>query len=152
MSENEKDKAMLRLLDSIEMSQRSVRMQAARSILYLVQGIFGECLTLDQQADYSRANIFLLYDYGIFYTFVQLLNMEIEYVTIFACLAFNIDCCILTIFPSQITIQWVKRLKIVISIFLQILRRTSNIYFYVHFTLDGLLTVLVPIKQKYFFK
>lgn len=78
LSDKEKDKALLRLLDSIEMSQRSVRMQAAKSILYLVQGVFGECLTLDKQAELSRANVFLLYNYGVFYTFVQLLNMEIE--------------------------------------------------------------------------
>ena len=78
LSDKEKDKALLRLLDSIEMSQRSIRMQAAKSILYLVQGVFGECLTLDKQAELSRANVFLLYKYGVFYTFVQLLNMEIE--------------------------------------------------------------------------
>ncbi|KFM82510.1 Protein FAM40A, partial [Stegodyphus mimosarum] len=53
-------------------------MQAARAILYLVQGVFGECITLDQQSQLARVNVFLLYNFGVFYTFVQLLNMEIE--------------------------------------------------------------------------
>lgn len=91
LSDIEKDKALLRLLDSIEMSQRSIRMQAAKSILYLVQGVFGECLTLDKQAELSRANVFLLYKYGVFYTFVQLLNMEIEYVVVCYYFMLNVE-------------------------------------------------------------
>ncbi|GBM17905.1 Striatin-interacting protein 1 [Araneus ventricosus] len=78
MTDKQKEKAILRLLDSIEMSQRSTRMQAARAVLYLVQGVFGECLVLETQAEMARANVFLLYNYGFFHTFVQLLNMEIE--------------------------------------------------------------------------
>ncbi|XP_054722125.1 striatin-interacting protein 1 homolog [Uloborus diversus] len=76
--DSEKEKAILHLLDSIEHSQRTVRMRAASSILYLVQGVFTECLTLENQAQLARANVFLLYRYGVFYTFIQLLNMEIE--------------------------------------------------------------------------
>lgn len=83
MNDSEKEKAILRLLDSIEISQRPTRMQAARAILYLVQGVFGECLTLEKQSQLARANVFLLYKFGVFYTFVQLLNMEIEYVNQF---------------------------------------------------------------------
>ncbi|XP_035213294.1 striatin-interacting protein 1-like, partial [Stegodyphus dumicola] len=77
-NDSRKEKIILRLLDSIEVSQRSTRMQAARAILYLVQGVFGECITLDQQSQLARVNVFLLYNFGVFYTFVQLLNMEIE--------------------------------------------------------------------------
>lgn len=75
---DQKEKALLRLLDSIEMSQRTHRMQAARAVLYLLQGVFGECLILEAQAELARANVFLLYKYGFFHTFVWLLNMEIE--------------------------------------------------------------------------
>ncbi|GIY46782.1 striatin-interacting protein 1 homolog [Caerostris darwini] len=78
MTNDQKEKAILRILDSIEMLQRPTRMQAARAVLYLVQGVFGECLVLETQAELARANVFLLYKFGFFHTFVQLLNMEIE--------------------------------------------------------------------------
>lgn len=77
-SEVQKEEVVLRLLNSVEVSQRTLRMQAARAVLYLAQGNFSECLTLDQQPQYARENIFLLYDFGVFHAFVQLLNMEIE--------------------------------------------------------------------------
>ncbi|XP_013792806.1 striatin-interacting protein 1-like [Limulus polyphemus] len=78
MTEDQKHVVVLKLLDAIEVSQRTSRMIAVRAILYLVQGIFGECLTLDEQPRLARENIFLLYEAGVFHTFVQLLNMEAE--------------------------------------------------------------------------
>ncbi|XP_076338024.1 striatin interacting protein isoform X2 [Tachypleus tridentatus] len=78
MTEDQKHVVVLKLLDAIEVSQRASRMLAVRAILYLVQGVFGECLTLDEQPRLARENIFLLYEAGVFHTFVQLLNMEAE--------------------------------------------------------------------------
>lgn len=74
----QKEEIILRLLDVIEVSQRNTRMHAVRAILYLLQGIFGECMTLDQQPRIARENVFFLYKAGVFHTFVQLLNMEVE--------------------------------------------------------------------------
>lgn len=78
MTDAQKEQAIFRLLDTIDVSVRSSRKPAVRSVLYLVQGVFGECFVLETQAQLTRTNVFLLYKYGMFQAFVQLLNMEIE--------------------------------------------------------------------------
>ncbi|XP_064486606.1 striatin-interacting protein 1 homolog [Ornithodoros turicata] len=78
LSETVKQDAALRLMDSVEVSPRVARMKAVRAVLYLVQGTFGECTTIEEQPRYARQNVFLLYRHGFFLTFLQLLNMEIE--------------------------------------------------------------------------
>ncbi|XP_023209422.1 striatin-interacting protein 1-like [Centruroides sculpturatus] len=78
LATSQKEEIILRLLDVIEVSQRNTRMHAVRAILYLLQGAFGECMTLDQQPRIARENVFFLYKAGVFHTFVQLLNMEVE--------------------------------------------------------------------------
>ncbi|CAH2275447.1 Hypothetical predicted protein [Pelobates cultripes] len=68
---------IMRLLDDLEVVNREKRLSAARAILYLAQGVFGEC---DSEADvihWSRYNCFLLYQMGTFAAFLELLNMEI---------------------------------------------------------------------------
>ncbi|KAG8192206.1 hypothetical protein JTE90_009966 [Oedothorax gibbosus] len=78
MTDAQKEQAVFRLLDTIDVSVRSSRKPAVRAVLYLVQGCFGECSVLETQAQFTRANVFFLYKYGMFQAFVQLLNMEIE--------------------------------------------------------------------------
>lgn len=95
----------MRLLDALEVTDRDKRLKVARAILYLAQGawslrrdgpvqarhgvtqsllslvapgVFDEC---DAEADvlhWSRHNVFLLYDMGIFTALLELLSMEIE--------------------------------------------------------------------------
>ena len=78
MSEQQKNRVVERLAEGIEMCDRVRRMRAIRAVLYLVQGNFAECLTLEEQPKYCRQNVFLLFESGIFSLFVQLIHMEIE--------------------------------------------------------------------------
>lgn len=78
LDETARQDVALRLMDGVEVSPRAARMQAVRSILYIMQGAFGECTTLEEQPQRARQNVFLLYRHGFFHVFLQLLNMEIE--------------------------------------------------------------------------
>ncbi len=53
-------------------------MKATRAILYIAQGCWGEVQSDAEQQHWSRNNILLLYKMGIFHTFLELLNFEIE--------------------------------------------------------------------------
>uniref|UniRef100_H2T476 Striatin interacting protein 2 n=1 Tax=Takifugu rubripes TaxID=31033 RepID=H2T476_TAKRU len=69
---------VMRLLDALEVTDRDKRLKVSRAILYLAQGAFDEC---DSEADvlrWSRHNVFLLYDMGIFTALLELLSMEID--------------------------------------------------------------------------
>ncbi|MBN3277322.1 STRP2 protein, partial [Polyodon spathula] len=69
---------VMRLLDALEVTNRDKRLKVSRAILYLVQGVFGEC---DCELDvlyWSRQNTFLLYEMGIFTALLELLSMEID--------------------------------------------------------------------------
>ncbi|KAK8757393.1 hypothetical protein V5799_004978 [Amblyomma americanum] len=78
LSETARQDVALRLMDGVEVSPRGARMLAVRSVLYIMQGAFGECTTLEEQPQRARSNVFLLYRHGFFHVFLQLLNMEIE--------------------------------------------------------------------------
>ena len=78
MSPQQRTRVIERLSEGIEMSDRNRRMRSIRAVLYLIQGNFAECLTIEEQPKYSRQNVFVLYEFGIFTIFVQLIHMEIE--------------------------------------------------------------------------
>ncbi|XP_033223695.1 striatin-interacting protein 1 isoform X2 [Belonocnema kinseyi] len=67
-----------KLLDQLEVSNKQVRMKAARCILYLAQGCWAEVQSDKEQQEWSRTNVMLLYETGTFAAFVELLNIEIE--------------------------------------------------------------------------
>lgn len=67
-----------KLLDQLEISNKQLRMKAARCILYLAQGCWAEVQSDKEQQDWTRTNVMLLYEAGIFPAFVELLNIEIE--------------------------------------------------------------------------
>uniref|UniRef100_A0A8C7ZW29 Striatin interacting protein 2 n=1 Tax=Oryzias sinensis TaxID=183150 RepID=A0A8C7ZW29_9TELE len=69
---------VMRLLDALEVTDRDKRLKVARAILYLAQGVFDECDTEGDVLHWSRHNIFLLYDMGIFTALLELLSMEID--------------------------------------------------------------------------
>lgn len=88
---------VLKLLDQLDLSKKSLRMKAARTVLYLAQGCFAEVQSDHEQQQWTRNNVKLLYEMGLFATFVELLNYEIEYElkllqTILFFLHFKIDC------------------------------------------------------------
>lgn len=67
-----------KLLDQLEVSNKQLRMKAARAILYLAQGSWEEVQSDKEQQDWTRTNVMLLYEAGVFSAFVELLNIEIE--------------------------------------------------------------------------
>ncbi|KAM8820889.1 striatin-interacting protein 2 [Eudromia elegans] len=69
---------VMRLLDALDAAAREPRLRAARALLYLAQGTFGECEDEGDVLRWSRHNSFLLYQLGTFSAFRELLNMEIE--------------------------------------------------------------------------
>ncbi|XP_065408225.1 striatin-interacting protein 2 isoform X4 [Chrysemys picta bellii] len=69
---------VMRLLDGLEVVDRDKRLKAARAVLYLAQGVFGECDMEAEVLHWSRHNNFLLYQMGTFSAFLELLNMEID--------------------------------------------------------------------------
>nr|CAD7426508.1 unnamed protein product [Timema monikensis] len=69
---------ILKLLDQLEVSNKYIRMKAARCILYLAQGCWAELQSDTEQQIMSRKNVMLLYESGVFSAFVELLNIEIE--------------------------------------------------------------------------
>ncbi|KFP63477.1 Striatin-interacting protein 2, partial [Cariama cristata] len=69
---------VMRLLDGLEVVNRDKRLKVARAILYLAQGVFGDCDNEGDVLHWSRHNSFLLYRLGTFTAFLELLNMEID--------------------------------------------------------------------------
>uniref|UniRef100_A0A8B9F4B5 Striatin interacting protein 2 n=1 Tax=Amazona collaria TaxID=241587 RepID=A0A8B9F4B5_9PSIT len=69
---------VMRLLDGLEVVNRDKRLRVARAILYLAQGVFGDCDNEGDVLHWSRHNCFLLYQLGTFTAFLELLNMEID--------------------------------------------------------------------------
>lgn len=69
---------IMKLIDQLEVSDRVFRMQAARCILYLAQGCWAEIQSDEEQIQNTRENIIVLYNLGVFSSFIDLLNMEID--------------------------------------------------------------------------
>lgn len=80
LTEKQRKDVILKLLDHLDLSQKSLRMKAVRAVLYLAQGCFCEIQSDVEQQQYTRENVKLLYNMGLFPVFVELLNYEIEYV------------------------------------------------------------------------
>lgn len=67
-----------KLLDQLEVSNKVLRMQAARCFLYLAQGCWAEMQSDKEQQACTKDNVLLIYESGVFHTFVELLNIEID--------------------------------------------------------------------------
>ncbi|XP_053974419.1 striatin-interacting protein 1 isoform X1 [Hylaeus volcanicus] len=78
LTEIQQKSVIQKLLDQLEVSNKQLRMKAARCILYLAQGCWAEVQSDKEQRDWTRTNVMLLYEAGIFPAFVELLNIEIE--------------------------------------------------------------------------
>lgn len=78
MTKVEQKSVIYKLLDQLEVSNKKLRMKAARSILYLVQGCWGEVQSDKEQQEWTKTNVMLLYEAGVYPAFVELLNIEIE--------------------------------------------------------------------------
>uniref|UniRef100_A0A8C4QEZ5 Striatin interacting protein 2 n=1 Tax=Eptatretus burgeri TaxID=7764 RepID=A0A8C4QEZ5_EPTBU len=69
---------ILKLLNGLEVTNRDCRLRVTRAILYLSQGVFGECDTESDVLKSVRQNIFMLHKAGTFSALVDLLSMEID--------------------------------------------------------------------------
>lgn len=78
LTQPQQKSVILKLLDQLEVSNKHMRMKAARCILYLAQGCWSEVQFDKEQQDWSRTNVMMLYEAGVFSAFVELLNIEIE--------------------------------------------------------------------------
>ena len=67
-----------RLAERLEFTERGNRVQAIRALLYLAQDNFADCTTVEEQPRFARANIFTLYELGLFPLLVQLVHFEVE--------------------------------------------------------------------------
>lgn len=76
MVAEQQSRAINYLMTTLEVSCRTTRIKSCRALAYLVQGNFGECLSLEEQASNSRENVFILYEQGVFQVFVQQLLIE----------------------------------------------------------------------------
>ncbi|OAD53293.1 Protein FAM40A [Eufriesea mexicana] len=77
LSQAQQKSVIYKLLDQLEVSNKQLRMKAARSILYLAQGCWAEVQSDEEQREWTRTNVMLLYEAGVFPAFVELLNIEI---------------------------------------------------------------------------
>lgn len=80
LTEVQQRSVISKLLDQLEVSNKQLRMKAARCILYLAQGCWAGVQSDKEQQEWTRINVMLLYEAGVFPAFVELLNMEIAYV------------------------------------------------------------------------
>lgn len=76
MVKKQKSRAINYLMSTLEVSCRETRIKSCRALSYLVQGNFGDCLTLEEQANNSKENVFLLHEFGLYSAFVQQLLIE----------------------------------------------------------------------------
>lgn len=77
-SRDEKLDFMIYLLEQCELVNRTRRCQAMRAILYLIQGVFYQCSTIDEYLVYAKDNILLLHTCDAVHIFIDLFNMEMN--------------------------------------------------------------------------
>merc|ERR1712032_635187 len=72
MNSDEKSRAILLLLDHLELWDREERLRGARAVLYLAQGCWEECMSDTECWDTVRENVELLHKHGVFASFIKL--------------------------------------------------------------------------------
>lgn len=77
-SRDEKIDLIVYLLEQCELVNRTRRCQAMRAILYLIQGVFYQCSTIDEYMTIAKENILLLHTCDVVHIFVDLFNMEMN--------------------------------------------------------------------------
>ncbi|CAH3112858.1 unnamed protein product [Pocillopora meandrina] len=106
MKPAERRKFLFFVLETCEAADLEIRLKAARVLLYLVQGNFGEVSDEEEQREWSQHNVFLLYKMGIMPLLIQLLNMEIE----------NADAAISALHKPSVSIADSEMLRVYLNI------------------------------------
>lgn len=78
MSQNEKLRVLDLIANGIECTKETFRWQCIRSLLYLMQGTFGECYSIQEQEINARKNTLCIYKYGLYPLVLQLLLWEFD--------------------------------------------------------------------------
>lgn len=78
LTHRDHESIILKLMDQLEVLDVSLRMKAARTLLYLAQGCWVEVQSDEEQQKLTRYNVMMLYRLGAFQAFVELLNLEVE--------------------------------------------------------------------------
>ncbi|XP_018646077.1 hypothetical protein Smp_169400 [Schistosoma mansoni] len=78
-SNAERHSHIQRLLDHLESSDCEIRQRATRSLLYLLQGNFGDCELEEDQITWARHNVYLCIESGLLQAIIELLLFEIHY-------------------------------------------------------------------------
>lgn len=78
LSKEDHQSIIFKLMDQLEVLDVVLRMKAARTLLYLAQGCWVEVQSDEEQQKLTRYNVMILYRLGVFQSFVELLNLEIE--------------------------------------------------------------------------
>ncbi|KAH8869772.1 Striatin-interacting protein 1 [Schistosoma japonicum] len=78
-SNAERHSHIQRLLDHLESGDRKIRQKATRSLLYLLQGNFGDCELEEDQITWARHNVYLCIECGLLQAITELLLFEIDY-------------------------------------------------------------------------
>lgn len=73
---DQRKSVVMKLLDQLEVSNKMLRMRAARCILYIAQGCWAEVQSDAEQQEWTRSNVMVLYQLGVFTAFTDLLNIE----------------------------------------------------------------------------
>ncbi|VDQ00826.1 unnamed protein product [Trichobilharzia regenti] len=78
-SNAERHSHIQRLLYYLESGDRLTRQKATRSLLYLLQGNFGDCELEEDQITWARHNVYLCIEAGVLQAVTALLLYEIDY-------------------------------------------------------------------------
>ncbi len=78
MDAGQRSTAVQLLLDRTEVSSRASRLAASKAMLYVAQGCWLENQSDDECLRACRENVVVLRDNGVFTSFVELLNLEME--------------------------------------------------------------------------
>jgi len=78
LSRQEQLKLIVSMQGNLEMTEKEKRMKAVQSLLYLVQGVFGETSSEQHMQSVSRSAVLLFQELGLYTSLVQLLAMEVE--------------------------------------------------------------------------
>lgn len=68
-----------RLVGYLDLANDRVRRKSTRSLLYLLQGNFGDCNDLEEQVYWARSNVYLCIEAGLLQVIINLLLYEIEH-------------------------------------------------------------------------
>ena len=75
---NEKRVHVMRLLNQTDVNDKQTRENVYRSVLYIAQGNFEECATVEDYNQNLVENVALLFECDTFNTFIDLLLFEIK--------------------------------------------------------------------------